>query len=477
MDVEENQSLNNSTITKPGKCISYFKNNMLMWLNIVGIILGLVVGFSIRPLHPSKDALLWIGLPGELFLRMLKMLILPLIVCSVISGSATLDPKVNGKISLIALVYILVTHVIACSIGVVLSIVIKPGVGDTINDGFYKNENMLQTQDIFVDLLRNLFPNNMVEATFQQAQTKYSKMSETVIRNTSEGLVTENMVTVTKSNGHTGGINVLGLITISAIFGIAVSRVKEKATIFLQFFTGATEVILIILRRFFWAGPIGIASLIAASIAPVENMAQVFSQLGWFVLCCVVGIILHQFLVIPVIYVVIVRRNPYKYMLSHIKAILLGFASTSTAVAIPDMFVSCDNNKIDKRVSRFVIPFCVTLNADGSVIYITCATVFIIQLTLGTVTPAQAGIVIFLTSIIGTAIPSVPSASIVSLIIILTSLNIPIHQVALLFAVEWFLDRIRTQCNVASHTTCAAITYRICRHNLKTIDTNMDIII
>ncbi|ESP04778.1 hypothetical protein LOTGIDRAFT_156002 [Lottia gigantea] len=414
----------------------FFKDNALMLLNVLGIIIGLALGFGLREVHPSKDALMWIaldiddrvfeeGFPGELFLRMLRMLIVPLIVCSVISGAASMDPKSNGKISLIAIGFIVVTHLIACTIGVVLSILIKPGVGGESTDADDIRENLIETQDIFADLFRNLIPNNLVETAFKQAQTQYEKTVENVTRNSTNGSFIDVVVTISKSNGSTGGVNVLGLITISTVFGVAISKLKKKAEIFLQFFVGATELILFILRNFFWAGPIGIASLVAVSIAPVEDIAGVFSRLGLFVVCVVVGLIIHQFIILPVIFIIFMRRNPFKFMLSTIRAILLGFASTSTAVAIPEMLVACDKEKVDRRVSRFTIPFCVTLNADGSVIYITCAAVFIIQLSLGTVTPAQSAIIV---------------------------------------------DRLRSQTNVVSHTMITAITYSLCKKSLKQND-------
>ncbi|KAK7090118.1 excitatory amino acid transporter 1-like [Littorina saxatilis] len=446
-------------------------NGMLI-LTCAGIILGFAIGFGVRELHPSKDALMWIGMPGELFLRMLKLMILPLIVCSVITGTASLDPKANGKISAVAFAYIVITNIIACVVAVVLCLLIKPGEGQLSTSAGQVNQESMETQDIFADLLRNMIPDNLVEATFRKARTRYSQETETVSVNGTNGTtLVETLVTLAKYKSKSDGVNVLGLIVVSTVIGIAINKVKDKASIFLAFFSGATDVVIVIIRWFFWLTPVGVASLIAVSIAGVADISSTFSQLGKFVLTVSVGILLHQFIILPAILFVTTRRNPFLFLVSIVRPVTIGFASTSTAVAIPEMLDACEEtNKIDNRVTRFVIPFCVTLNADGSALYITSAAIFIAQFTGADVGASEIIVIGILTAVASMAVPSVPSASIVTLVIILTSLNIPANDIALLFAVEWILDRLRTACNVISHTFCAAVTYQFCKKDLKRAD-------
>ncbi|KAK7477592.1 hypothetical protein BaRGS_00031140 [Batillaria attramentaria] len=449
----------------------FLRDSAMFFLTIAGIVIGFALGFGVRELNPSKDALMWIGMPGELFLRLLKMMILPLIVCSVITGTASLDPKANGKISAIAFVYIVATNIIACVVAIFLCLIIKPGVGQRSTSSSLVEHQPMETQDIFADLLRNVVPDNMVEATFRKARTMYEKEESSVAVNSTNGTTfMESVITMSKYTGKTDG-----LIVICTVVGIATNTVKERADVFLRFFAGATDVILVIIRWFFWFTPVGVASLIAVSIAGVDNIGSTFSQLGKFVLAVTVGILLHQFVILPIILVATTRRNPFFYLVSIIRPCVIGFASTSTAVAIPEMLDSCEEkNKIDRRVARFVIPFCVTLNADGSALYITSAAIFIGQLTGADIGAREIIIIGVLTAIAAMAIPSVPSASIVTLVIILTSLNIPVNDIALLFAVEWFLDRMRTPCNVISHTFCAAVTYQFCKNDLDPISDQQD---
>lgn len=473
----ENESLTSQydEVRRRASCLvdklgKFIKNNLMLILTFGGIIAGFALGFGIRETQPSKDVLMWIGIPGELFLRMLKLLILPLIVCSVISSSAALDPKANGKISAVSFAYIIITNILACILGVVLSIIMKPGVGGIMSTEI-KETALIETQDIFVDLLRNIFPDNLIKATFSQAQTVNTADIKDVVRNTTNGTVIDTVRLISKSAKEAGGTNVLGLIAVCTLIGIATSRLRSKTKVFIAFCAGGAEVFLQILRWFLWLTPIGISSLIAVSIASIKDIGPVFEQLGMFVATVTVGIVMQQLIILPLILFVLTRRNPYLFLISIIRPWMIGLATTSTAVAIPEMLNACEvKNKIDKRVSRFVIPFCVTLNADGSAFYISTAAVFIANITGTQLTAADLTVIIILTGMATLALPSIPSASIVTLVMVLTSLNIPAGQISLLFAVEWYLDRLRTTSNIVSHTYCTAITYHFCKNELKKID-------
>lgn len=449
------------------------RRHLLFILTLSAVIVGFTLGFLLRLVEPSSDALLWLGMPGELFLRLLKMMIIPLLVCSVIHSTASLDPKSNGKISVVAFTYILLTNVLGCLIAIALFYVIQPGSESPLVEG-KRNLYEAVPQDIFADLLRNIIPDNMVEATFRQTQTKYShEMVEQIpmVDNSTRHNISSNQNStiqmvqkLVKSVGKTDGPNILGLIVACMFLGTAAGKMGKKAKPFLDFFAVSTEVVLQVLRWFLWMTPLGISSLIAASIAGTRDVTGTFSSLGLFVLTVTLGIVLHQALFLPLIFFLTTRRNPYTYFLSIGRAWLIGFAATSTAVAIPEMLNACENkNHIDKRVSRFVIPFCVTLNADGSALFITAAAMFIANISGHPLTFGEVAIIGLLTAIASLALPSVPSSSIVTLIMVLSSMNIPVHAVSLLFAVEWFLDRIRTTSNLLSHTHCAAITHHFNR--------------
>ncbi|KAK7484828.1 hypothetical protein BaRGS_00023871 [Batillaria attramentaria] len=413
-----------------GGCNKYLKENAVLLLTLIGVVLGFAIGFGIRELKPSKDALMWIGMPGELFLRMLNLMVVPLIVSSVISGSASLDPKSNGKISLVAFTWI--TYTETCE---------DQGGSDKSTPA-----SPLQTQDIFADLLRNIVPSNIVEVGFRKAQTKYSTNTEEVTRTLANGTqVIETIVTQTKSSGKSDSVNVIGLIFVAAVLGIAANRIGKRGKPFVKFFVSAAEIVIVALRWFFWTSPLGVASLIAKAIAGIDDLEDMLSLLLFL----------------------FTRRNPIKFHISILRPYFIGFASTSTAVALPEMLYCCEvKNGIDRRVARFAVPFSVTLSANGSAVFIVSAAIFIGQYIGYPLTAGDVVLITVLAAVSVWALPSVPSSSIVSIIIILTALNIPSAEIALLFAVEWFLDRIRSGCNVISHCYCAAVTLRFTKAEL-----------
>ncbi|XP_061169454.1 excitatory amino acid transporter 1-like [Saccostrea echinata] len=118
---------------------------------------------------------------------------------------------------------------------------------------------------------------------------------------------------------------------------------------------------------------------------------------------------------------------------------------------------------MDKRITRFVIPLCCTSNGDGSALFISAASMFIAKFSGYTLTFGNVIIIGILTAFSTLSLPAMPSASIVVVVMVLSAINIPVHEVPMLFAVEWFLDRLRTGANVESHFVCAAITDHFCR--------------
>ncbi|XP_074651037.1 excitatory amino acid transporter-like [Tubulanus polymorphus] len=450
----------------------FLRTNLLLVLTAAGIVVGFAAGLVTRKYEPSKDTLIWLGLPGDLFLRLLKMMILPLIVSCVISGTASLDARSNGKISLLSVIYIIATNVLACLVGIVFALAIKPGVGVTeiAAGGGDKTRDILQTQDIFADLVRNIVPDNVVGACIEKTQTIYVKEKAVVILNTSDGYANTTKEVLHKTIGAARGTNLIGIIFACLVFGMATRAAGEKGKPFLMFFQSTADIVIKIMRWFLWYTPIGVASLIAAALASITDLEKTFSQLGMFILTVTVGLLLHQVVLLQLIHFVLTRENPYSFYAKLLRPWLTGFAATSTAVAIPDMYRSCDSKKIDKRVSRFVIPFCVTLNADGSAIFISAAAMFIAQMSSINLDPGQICVIGILTAVSTLALPSVPSSSIVTLVIILSSIGIPTRDIAILFTVEWFLDRVRTTGNIVSHCFCAAFTDYYCKKDLALLD-------
>ncbi|CAL1537304.1 unnamed protein product [Lymnaea stagnalis] len=437
------------------------KQNGLILATFVGIIVGFCLGLGLREVDMSDHALMWLGLPGELFLRALKATIVPLVICMVITCTATLDPKSNGKIAVIALLGFFLTQVIAVTIAIVMFFIFKPDPGNIAEVGESFGTN-LETQDVFADLLRNFFPDNVVSATISQAVTVYnSRTVQQVVGNASIN-ATIPVIVLERSSGKSDGMNILGLITICTAVGIAANKSLTPDSEFLRFFKQAQDVIFVIIKWLFWTTPLGVTSLIAKSIASVDDIGEVFRTLGLLVGAVVLGLAIHLFIILPAILFCFTRRNPYVFLITCARPFFIAFAATATSVAMPDMLTSADRNNVDHQVSAFVIPMSVTLHADGSALYIASSVLFLAQTSGLGVGVGDLVVTGVLTSVLALAIPPVPSSSIVTLVIVLTSLNYPLHGVALLFAVEWLLDRCRSGVNAVSHVMVAAYTGAIC---------------
>ncbi|XP_025085147.1 excitatory amino acid transporter-like [Pomacea canaliculata] len=454
-------------------CRNFLCANLLVLLTTIFAVVGFALGAGVRTLQPSLDAIVWIGLPGEVYMRMLKMMILPLIICSVITGTASLDPKCNGKISVVALTYIVVTNSLACLVGIAVTCAIKPALQSGVKGWPWEVEQSvpliaMDTADIFADLIRNIFPDNIVAASFQQAQTKYNVVEKRIRLNSSGEALNETLqVLRVKGVGTTPSTNILGLVLCCLVFGMATASVGTVGRPFFQFFFAANEIILRILRWFVWATPLGVASLIAVAVMGMGDLASAVRSLGMFCLTVVTSLLVYQLLVVPAFFFLLIRKNPYSFLLTLGRPWMVSFAAASSAMAIPETLQSLEHvTHIDRRVTRFVVPLATSINRDGSCIFLAVSCIFIAHIS--DVELGAAGLVLLwvLTTVVSLAIPSVPSAGLVAVLINLTALNVPTHAIGLLFATEWIIDRLRSASNMLSHAYCAMTTFVLCQSSL-----------
>lgn len=441
-----------------------FRRHILIISTVTAAVLGFGFGFAIRHARLSQNALIWIGLPGELYMRMLKMMVVPLVISSIISGTTSLDPKSNGKVSAVGFTYIFITNTIGALIGLAGGLIARPGRdGNLAPSEFEQPTSQLETQDILVDLIRNLFPDNLFEATFRKSQTMTKPLDKTNSTNTT----VERDVTaeVKKYVAPVDGTNLLGLIVACTLFGMALTALAERGRPLVDFCVCVYDTTIVIVRWLMWSTSIGVFSLIGVAIARIENIETVFSQLGMFVLTVTLCIAFQQAVVYTLILLLVTRSNPLTFYASMMKPWLIAFATAATAVAMPEMIVACEvTHNMNKGITRFIIPLAVSVSSNGSAVFIACASLFCCNISGYPPSTADVIQIGLLTSVASMAIPSVPSASIVTLIMILTSMNIPVHAIALLLAVEWFLDRLRTTSSVLSNCVGVAVTEKVCQN-------------
>jgi len=303
------------------KFTTWLKENLLLMLTFGGVISGFVLGSLLRPLELDDPTILLISYPGELFMRLLKLMILPLIIASLITGSASLNAKMNGKIALRTIVYFLVTSLLSAVVGLVLVIAIHPGNPETralLGKGT-QTEKKTDMLDSFLDLGRNLIPSNLFQAAFQTASTKYEvKLNE------------EKESEFIKSLFYRPGTNTLGIIFFCIAFGTVLGSLGKKAQLVIDFFKIIDEVIMKMVNTIMWISPIGISSVICAKILAVANLGSVMSQLGLFIITVCSGLFIYQFTILQAIYFIFVRKNPFKFWWGLFQSWMTAFATAST---------------------------------------------------------------------------------------------------------------------------------------------------
>ncbi|MEE6459216.1 hypothetical protein FKM82_000572, partial [Ascaphus truei] len=272
-------------------CKRILRNNWLLIATVVAVVLGIGLGVLVREYCKLSNLdKIYFAFPGEILMRMLKLIILPLIVSSMITGVAALDSGVSGKIGLRAIVYYFCTTVLAVILGIVLVVSIKPGVSQSADEIDRTGSTPeVNTVDALLDLLRNMFPENLVQACFQQYKTKREELkpskepdkNSTV--NTTVDLMTTDQENRTKQYKivglYTEGVNVLGLIVFCLVFGIVIGKMGEKGQVLVDFFNALNDVTMKIVQVIMWYMPIGILFLIAGKIIEVNDW-EIFRKLG-----------------------------------------------------------------------------------------------------------------------------------------------------------------------------------------------------
>ncbi|XP_034101046.1 excitatory amino acid transporter isoform X1 [Drosophila albomicans] len=468
----------------------WLSDNLMLLVTLSGVLLGVLLGLSLRPLQLHGDSIMLISYPGELFMRVLKLMILPLVISSLIAGSASLNAKMNGKIALRTLIYFASTSLFNAALGIALVLLIHPGNPDLHNaDDRATDRKAVKLLDSLLDLGRNVFPDNLFQASIQQAHTVYlpkpsmlrslnETLNDTAVALLNGGVEAQRQrleeieeVVLVRDVQYRSGTNTLGIVFFCLVFGTFLGTIGQKGQVVVDFFAAVFEVIMKMVTCVMWMTPLGISSVIAGKILSVDNLSLVMAQLIWFIITVAIGVVIYQFIVMQAIYFVFVRRNPFKFYKGLIEPMLTAFATASTAAALPITF-RCMNEKLrmDPRITRFVLPIGCNINMDGTALFISVASIFIAQMS-GMVLGFGELLTVLLTSTAASmSSASVPSAALVLLLVVLSAIDAPVQDVTLLFAVDWFVDRIRTTNNMLGDCYAAAVVEELSRKELMALD-------
>jgi Na+/H+-dicarboxylate symporter len=263
-------------------------------------------------------------------------------------------------------------------------------------------------------------------------------------------------------------MNIMGLVVASIVFGVAISSARAQSRNLLTVFNELSTTMMRVTGWVIWLSPIGVFFLILSKLMEMDNILGVFAKLGLYFLTVGGGIIFHGFVILPTIFFFITRKSPMKFIGNMGQAIATAFGTSSSSATLP-VTIQCleQNNNVDPRVARFVLPIGATINMDGTALYEAVAAIFIaqlrgIQLSLGNV------IAISITSTaasIGAA--GIPQAGLVTLVMVLDTVGLPAEDVSLIIAIDWIIDRIRTVVNVLGDSFGAAIVEHFSKEELK----------
>ncbi|XP_066597051.1 excitatory amino acid transporter 1 [Prorops nasuta] len=455
----------NHKVKKWKNCMS---ENALTVLTIFGVLGGVALGFILRSSKEeewTKREIMYIQFVGDIFLRMLKALILPLIVASIVSAIGSLDLSLSGKIGMRSLYYYGTTTISAVILGIILVLIIRPG--EISGHSFVANEDLapprnVTTVDTLLDLVRNVFPPNLIQACLAQYRTKLTEP--------------KNMTNVHSINDwdishvYADGTNTLGLVIFGIVIGITLGKMGESGKPLLDFFNSLSEAMMIITNWVIWVSPIGVLFLVAAKLLEIEDFGAIVGQLGLYFLTVLIGLFLHGFGTLSVIYFVCTRELPFKNIGKMGQVLVTAFGTASSSATLPVTLQCLDNMGADPRITRFVVPIGATINMDGTALYEAVAAIFIaqvrgIQLTLSNV----IGISLTATAAsIGAA--GIPQAGLVTMVMVLDTVGLPAEDVTLIIAVDWLLDRFRTTVNVMCDALGACIIEHMSRGEIENIE-------
>uniref|UniRef100_A0A8C7LUU3 Amino acid transporter n=1 Tax=Oncorhynchus mykiss TaxID=8022 RepID=A0A8C7LUU3_ONCMY len=462
-----------SSITKES-VKGFLRRNLFVLLTIAAVALGVMLGFALRPHNLTLRKIKYFAFPGELLMRMLQMLVLPLIISSLVTGISSLDSKASGKMGMRAVVYYMVTTLIAVFIGIVIVLVIKPGKGH--RDSPVASSGTIepvQAADAFLDLIRNMFPPNLVEACFKQYKTVYKKTiytkNVTITLNLTDSLNT--VVETIPVSGSSNGVNALGLVVFSMCFGLVIGSMKQQGQALRDFFDCLNEAIMRLVAIIIWYAPVGILFLIAGKIVEMKNLAEVGGQLGMYTVSVIVGLLIHGLFVLPLFYFLVTRKNPYTFIAGLLQALITALGTSSSSATLPITFRCLEeNNHVDKRVTRFILPVGATINMDGTALYEAVAAIFIAQVNDMELNFGQILTISITATAASIGAAGIPQAGLVTMVIVLTSVGLPTEDITLIIAVDWFLDRLRTTTNVLGDSLGAGIVEHLSRQELQSQD-------
>jgi Na+/H+-dicarboxylate symporter len=452
------------------------KNIPLYIQIIIGIILGATWAVLSGWLGWQDFTRDWIDPFGKIFINLLKLIAIPLILFSIISGIVSLgNPKDLGKLGVRTLAIYLITTVLAVSLGLILVNTIAPG---KFLSKDVRKENRItyelwakQNGEIIKDDIRlSDMPENalIVEDKKMQmddlpASKKVNEDSSDLKRGPLQSLI--ELVPTNIFNSLSGNGTMLQIIFFSIFFGITLLYIPpEKSKTLILFFDGATDVFIKMVDIIMKGAPFFVFALMAGVVNDIAGddpakIIEIFKGLGWYALTVLVGLLLMAFVIYPsVLKLLVPKRKFFDFLRGISPAQALAFSTSSSAATLPVTFECVEENlKVDKKIAGFVLPIGATVNMDGTSLYQAVAVVFLAQMHMINLSLGQQLTVVLTATLASVGSAAIPSAGVVMLMVVLNSVGLNPAWIAIILPVDRILDMVRTTVNVTGDATVSVI--------------------
>ena len=390
----------------------------------IALLLGSIFGFFINIFLPSgilKDDILINGvlyIIGNGFIRLMQMLVIPLVMCSLICGTMSIgDTKTLGKVGVKTLAFYLFTTAVAISLALVFALLIRPGVG--LNIEFVEGTDVTIQESVSIaDTILNIIPKNIIHSM---------------------------------ANG-----DMLPIIVFSVFIGLMLAKLGKKASTVANFFSEFNAIMMEMTVAVMNAAPIGVFCMIAKTFATIGFEA--FIPMLKYMFCVLFVLILHGFGVYQILLLLLTGLNPMNFIKKFFPVMQFAF-STSTSNACIPLSIETLKEKlgVSRRISSFTVPLGATINMDGTAIMQGVAVVFIAEAYGIQLTPSMLGTVVLTATLASVGTAGVPGVGLVTLAMVLSSVGLPTEGIALIMGIDRILDMARTAVNVTGDAVCTTV--------------------
>jgi Na+/H+-dicarboxylate symporter len=387
-------------------------------------------GLIIKQAYDNKavNAISWMG---NIFLRLLKMLIIPLILSSLISGITSIGAGSNlGRLGFKTISYYISTSILAIITGLFLVNLFKPGIGADMSFT-EKVEGLLEKQRSFEEIIIEIVPKNVFNAL-------------------SEG-------------------DMLSIIFFALLFGFFIMKVAPRSKQLLSdAFTAIFDVMMKITLFVIKFTPLGIFGIVAKVVADQDDLVGLLARMGLYMGTVILALGIHFFLILPLLVKFIGKAKPFAHLKNMSIPLLTAFSTSSSGATLPLTIQAVENNSgVSNKISSFTLPLGATINMDGTALYECIAAMFIAQ-AYGVELSIIQQIIVVLTALLASiGAAAIPMAGLVMITVILSAVGLPLEGVGLILAVDRILDMFRTSTNVWSDSCGAVIIAKSEGENLK----------